>query len=53
MLETEPKIEGKRPWRPARAPGPFEKEFMMKVLGLESHTFNIGNTKYVASTRKG
>ncbi len=41
-------IEGKRPWRPASAPGLTKKEFMTKVLGLESHTFNIGNAKYLA-----
>ena len=52
MSETNPKIEGKRPRRPTRAPGPTKKEFMTKVLGLESHTFDIGNAKYVAKYKK-
>jgi hypothetical protein len=29
-----------------------EKEFLPKVLGLESHTFNIGNAKYAAEYQK-
>ncbi len=45
-------VEGKRPWRPTRAPGPTKKEFMTKVLGLKSHTFNIGNMKYAAKYKK-
>ncbi len=32
--------------------GPARKEFLTKVLELESHTFNIGNTKYAAMYQK-
>ena len=31
---------------------PTKKEFVMKVLGLEGHTFNIGNVKYAAKYKK-
>jgi hypothetical protein len=50
MSEAKPKIEGAKKFRrPMRAAGqPTKKEFVMKVLGLESHTFDIGNTKYAA-----
>jgi hypothetical protein len=42
MTETKSKIEGKRhPRRLARNVGPARKEFLTKVLGLESHTFDI------------
>jgi hypothetical protein len=53
MTETKLKIEGKRhSRRPARNVGPARKEFLTKVLGVESHTFDIGNTKYVAKYQK-
>jgi hypothetical protein len=53
MTETKSKIEGKRhPRKPARNVGPARKEFITKVLGLESHTFDIGNTKYAAKYQK-
>jgi hypothetical protein len=53
MLEAKPKIEGTKKYRrPARAAGPIKKEFVTKVLGLKSHTFDIGNTKYVAKYKK-
>jgi hypothetical protein len=53
MTETKPKIEGKHhPRRPARNAGPARKEFVTNVLGLESHTFDIGNVKYVAKYQK-
>jgi hypothetical protein len=49
MTKKKPKIEGKRhSRRPARNAGQVRKEFLTKVLGLESHTFNIGNAKYAA-----
>ena len=52
MLEAKPKIEGAKKFRmPARATAPL-KEFSAKVLGLESHTFDIGNAKYVAKYKK-
>ncbi len=52
--EVKPKIEGaKRFHRPMRAAGqPTKKEFITKVLGLESHTFDIGNAKYAAKYKK-
>jgi ATP-dependent phosphoenolpyruvate carboxykinase len=53
MSEAKPKIEGAKKFsRPARAAGLTEKEFVTKVLGLESHTFNIGNAKYAAKYKK-
>jgi hypothetical protein len=53
MTETKPKIEGKCHSRwPARNAGSARKEFLTKVLGLESHTFDIGNTKYAAMYQK-
>jgi hypothetical protein len=46
------KFEGKPrfPQRPAR--GPAKKEFVTKVVGLENHTFDIGNAKYVEKYQK-
>jgi hypothetical protein len=35
-----------------RAVAPTKTEFATKVLGLESHTFDIGNAKYVAKYKK-
>jgi hypothetical protein len=32
--------------------GPTKKEFSTKVLGLETHTFDIGNAKYAAKYKK-
>ena len=53
MLEVKPKIEGARKYhRPMRAVGPIKKEFSTKVLGLENHTFDIGNAKYAAKYKK-
>jgi hypothetical protein len=53
MTETKPKIEGKHhSRRPVRNVGPARKEFLNKVLGLESHTFDIGNAKYMAKYQK-
>jgi hypothetical protein len=53
MTETKPKIEEKcHPRRPARKDVGPAKEFVTKVLGLESHTFNIGNAKYMAKFQK-
>jgi hypothetical protein len=44
MTETKPKIEGKHhSSRPARNGGLARKEFVTKELGLESHSFDIGN----------
>jgi hypothetical protein len=53
MSETKPKIEGARKFcRPARAAGPTKKEFLTKVLGLESHTSDIRNAKYAVKYKK-
>ena len=43
--EQKPKVEGKKPHRAAR---PQRKEFTSKVVGLTTHTFNIGHPKYAA-----
>ena len=54
MSEAKPMIEGAKKFhRPMRAAGqPTKKEIVTKVLGLESHTFDIGNTKYAAKYKK-
>ena len=54
MSEAKPNIEGTKKFRrPMRAAGqPAKKEFVTKVLGLESHTFDIGNAKYTAKYKK-
>jgi hypothetical protein len=54
MSEAKLKIEGAKKFRrPMRAAGqPTKKEFVTKVLGLESHTFDIGNAKYAAKYKK-
>ena len=53
MTDAKPKIEGKRQSRrPARNGAPARKEFVTKVVGLESHTFDIGNAKYAAKYQK-
>ena len=46
-----PKVEGKKnfPRKPAR---PAKKEFVTMVVGLESHTSDVGNLKYVAKYQK-
>ena len=54
MSETKPKVEKKGGARrpPRQRGGPTKKEFTTKVLGLESHTFDIGNAKYAAKYKK-
>ena len=53
MTDAKPKIKGKRPHRrPARNGAPARKEYASKVVGLESHTFDIGNAKYAAKYQK-
>jgi hypothetical protein len=54
MSEAKPKIDGATKFRrPSRAAGqPTKKDFIMKVLGLKSHTFDIGNVKYAAKYKK-
>jgi hypothetical protein len=32
--------------------GPVRKEYTSKVVGLESHTFDLGNAKYAAEFQK-
>jgi hypothetical protein len=48
-----PKIEGKKNFnrKPARHAGLVKKDFVSKVVGLESHTFDVGEAKYAACTR--
>ena len=49
MTDAKPKIEGKHPARrPGRSGAPARKEFVSKVVRLETHTFDIGNEKYAA-----
>ncbi len=43
--EKKPKVEGKKPHRSAR---PQKKEFTSEVVGLATHTFDIGHPKYAA-----
>ena len=54
ISEATPKSEGAKKFRrPIRAAGqPIKKQFVTKVLGLESHTFDIGDAKYAAKYRK-
>jgi hypothetical protein len=53
MSEATPKIKGAKKFRRStRAVGPIKKEFVTKVLGLEGHTFDIGNAKYAAKYKK-
>jgi hypothetical protein len=52
-----PKVEGgrKRNFQKgagARNAGPTRKEYMTKVVGLESHTFDIGHAKFAAKYQK-
>jgi hypothetical protein len=49
-----PKIEGKKNFnrKPARHAGLAKKEFVSKVVGLESHTFDVGEAKYAAKYQK-
>jgi hypothetical protein len=43
---------GKKAQRPTNRSGPISKEYTSKVLGLESHTFDVGNAKYTAKFQK-
>jgi hypothetical protein len=57
MLVLLPKVKGggKRNFRKgagARNAGPTRKEYMTKVAGLESHTFDIGHAKFAAKYQK-
>jgi hypothetical protein len=51
-MGTRPKTKGKKSRRLMNKTGPVRKENTSKVLGLESHTFNVGNTKYSAKFQK-
>ncbi len=44
------KVEGKKAQRPTNRSG--RKEYTSKLLGLESHKFGVGNTKYAAKFQK-
>jgi hypothetical protein len=57
MSVLPPKVKGggKRNFRKgagARNVGPTRKEYMTEVVGLESHTFNIGHAKFAAKYQK-
>jgi hypothetical protein len=57
MLVLPPKVEGggKRNFQKSagtRNAGPTRKEYVTKVVGLESHTFNIGHAKFAAKYQK-
>jgi hypothetical protein len=53
MSDAKPKIEKRGGRKPQRNPtGPTKKEFTTKVLGLESHTFDIGDAKCAAKYKK-
>ncbi len=57
MSVLPPKVEGggKRNFRKgagARNTGPTRKEYVTKVVGLVSHTFNIGHAKFAAKYQK-
>ncbi len=46
------KVEGKKAWKLTNRSGPNRKEYTSKVVGLESHTFDVGNAKYAAKFQK-
>jgi hypothetical protein len=54
MTENKSKTEGKPRFcgRPTRNAGPAKKVFVTKLLGLETHTFDIRSTKYAAKYQK-
>jgi hypothetical protein len=57
MSDLPPKVKGggKHNFRKgagARNAGPMRKEYVMKVVGLESHTFDIGCSKFAAKYQK-
>jgi hypothetical protein len=43
---------GRNSQRPARPVGPVKREYTTKIVGLESHTFDVGNAKYAAKFQK-
>jgi hypothetical protein len=45
-------FEGKKAQRPTNRSGPTRKEHTSKVLGLESHTFDVGKAHYAAKFQK-
>jgi hypothetical protein len=57
MLALPPKVKGggERNFQKgasARNAGPTRKEYVTKVVGLESHTFDIGHAKFAAKYQK-
>ncbi len=57
MLVLPPKVEGGgkcnfRKGAGTRNVGLTRKEYVTKVVGLESHTFNIGHAKFAAKYQK-
>ncbi len=51
-MGTRQKTKGKKSQRLMNKTGPVRKEYTSKVEGLESHTFDVGNTKYAAKFQK-
>ncbi len=43
---------GRNSRRPAQPVGPVKRKFTTKIVGLESHTFDVGNAKYAAKFQK-
>ena len=54
MFESKLKVEGRPryPKRSARNVGRTRKGFVAKVVGLETLSFDVGNTKYAAKYQK-
>jgi hypothetical protein len=46
------KVEGKKAQRSTNRSGPITKEYTSKVVGLESHTLDVGNVKRAAKFQK-
>jgi hypothetical protein len=46
------KVEGKKAQKLTNSSGPIRKEYSSKVVGLESHMVDIGNTKYTEKFHK-
>jgi hypothetical protein len=54
VTKSKLKIKGKPrfPHRPPQNAGPAKREFVTKVVGLQTHTFDIGNAKCAAKYQK-
>jgi hypothetical protein len=43
---------GRNSRRPARPVGPVKREYTTKIVGLDSHTFDVENAKYAVKFQK-